>query len=367
MPLNLQLVLVAFLTTCAWIADARLGSLTTSALTSSTFEAFIRGSDKVLVDFVDKTHNDWAEQKNDMDAALREVRNAGSQVSFATVDVSTEAEKSLAQRYIRNDRYPQLLWFQHGEASKYHRTLRSAKGMADFVLALDRDPVSEVSSVEEAAASYNRVVVAETSKGSPLHKVFEVVAAKHMDTIAFAYVQGTSDKVQWLEEGKEVENKEYDGKADSKMLDRWVVGNFLKSEPIPEGHPLIQDGSLVTVGKTFEETVLQKDKDVFIAVYAPWCGFSRKFLPVWNAFARAVSGVKHLVVAKIDGDQNSSPLEEFTWSSYPTVLFVKAGSEYPIQFHGNRTVSNLLQFARDHGSQPINLDPNVNLDVENEL
>ena len=35
--------------------------------------------------------------------------------------------------------------------------------------------------------------------------------------------------------------------------------------------------------------------------------------------------VKHLVVAKMDGDQNSSPLqEEFSWTSYPHIFFVKA-------------------------------------------
>lgn len=35
--------------------------------------------------------------------------------------------------------------------------------------------------------------------------------------------------------------------------------------------------------------------------------------------------VKHLVVAKMDGDQNSSPLmEDFSWSSYPHIFFVKA-------------------------------------------
>lgn len=60
-------------------------------------------------------------------------------------------------------------------------------------------------------------------------------------------------------------------------------------------------------------------------VYVPWCGFSRKFLPVWQAFARAVANVKHLVVAKMDGDQNTSPLpEDFSWTAYPHIFFVKA-------------------------------------------
>ena len=78
--------------------------------------------------------------------------------------------------------------------------------------------------------------------------------------------------------------------------------------------------------------------------------------------------MKHLVVAKMDGDQNTSPLpEDFSWTSYPHIFFVKAGSKLPIIFHGNRTVSHLVQFAEEHGSKPLDLDPSINLDDVNEL
>ena len=33
--------------------------------------------------------------------------------------------------------------FTHGEPTQYHRSLRTAKAMTDFVLALDRDPMLE--------------------------------------------------------------------------------------------------------------------------------------------------------------------------------------------------------------------------------
>ena len=136
--------------------------------------------------------------------------------------------------------------------------------------------------------------------------------------------ESLENKVIYLDETKG-EPVAYAGQLDAVSLDEWVKELLLKSEPIPEGHPVYQDGSLVVVGKTFEEVVSKKDQDVFMLVYAPWCGFSRKFLPVWQSFARAVSQVKHLVVAKMDGDQNSSPLQEdFSWTSYPHIFFVKA-------------------------------------------
>eukprot|EP00913_Durusdinium_trenchii_P021458 g20166.t1 len=229
--------------------------------------------------------------------------------------------------------------------------------MTDFVLALDRDPILQVKSQDEAASSFNRAVFGSVPKGSPSYKALEVVAAKHMDTVAVTFRESLENKVIYLDETKG-EPVAYAGQLDAVSLDEWVKELLLKSEPIPEGHPVYQDGSLVVVGKTFEEVVSKKDQDVFMLVYAPWCGFSRKFLPVWQSFARAVSQVKHLVVAKMDGDQNSSPLQEdFSWTSYPHIFFVKAGTKKPIVFHGNRTVSHLVQFAEEHGSKPLDLDP----------
>jgi len=123
-------------------------------------------------------------------------------------------------------------------------------------------------------------------------------------------------------------------------------------------------GSLIVVGQTFEELVLQPAKDVFLLVYASWCGFSRKFMPIWEEFAIRAAHVTSLLVMKIDGDLNSSPLREegFDWRSYPTVFFVKAGTKVPIAFDGERTVEQLSVFANDHGSQRFVIDPTVDQD-----
>lgn len=346
------------------LAAARVG-MTSSALTTGTFDGFIRGADKALVDFYDRNIDGWAEQKGELERALREVRDYGSRVAFATVDAV--AEKDLAKRYVPSGNYPQLMWFTHGEPTQYHRSLRTAKAMTDFVLALDRDPMLEVKSQEEAASSFNRAVYGTVKRGSPGYKALEVVAAKHMDTVAVTFRESAENQVLYLDEGKG-EPVAYNGQLDAGSLDQWLKELLTKSEPIPEGHPVYIDGSLVVVGKTFEEVVSKKDQDVFMLVYAPWCGFSRKVLPVWKSFAQAVSQVKHLVVAKMDGDQNSSPLqEEFSWTSYPHIFFVKAGTKKPIVFHGNRTVSHFVQFAEEHGSKRLELDTSISLDDLNEL
>merc|ERR1711920_510638 len=99
--------------------------------------------------------------------------------------------------------------------------------------------------------------------------------------------------------------------GDVVALDQWVRKKLMKSEPVPEGDKEVWDeGSLVVVGVTFEELVLRKDKDVFLYVYAPWCGFSKKFFKTWNQFAKVMANVPNPVIAKIDGDLNSAPFPE---------------------------------------------------------
>lgn len=44
---------------------------------------------------------------------------------------------------LQNMAEPCMPRFTHGEPTQYHRSLRTAKAMTDFVLALDRDPMLE--------------------------------------------------------------------------------------------------------------------------------------------------------------------------------------------------------------------------------
>lgn len=335
------------------VAEARLGGSAsqTQVLTEGTFEAFIAENDKVLVDFYDPTESSWRDGQAELDTALRNVRDFGSKVPFAKVDASKE--KALAAKYVPDGRYPQLLWFLHGELTQYHRTLRTSKGIGDFVMALDRDPMVALKS-EEEARDYVPAVLARVARDSATYNILKVVASKHMDTVAFTFVEGSSDEIFWMAAG--VDPMKYAGGVSVTGIEKWVRMQLLKSEAIPEDPSLLEDeGSQVVVGKSFEDMVLRKDKDVMMQVYAPWCGFCKKFSKVWNSFAQDVKDAKHLVVAKMDGSRNSSPLDEFSWDSYPKIFYVKAGERKPIHFEGDRTLENLWAFASKHGSKPLKL------------
>jgi protein disulfide-isomerase-like protein len=334
-------------------------------LTEKNFEDFIKSNDKVLVDFFDPQDSQFRDGQSQLEVAVRTARHAGSKVPVAKVDVSKDL--ALAKKWVpEGSQYPQLMWFLHGEPTQYHRTLRTAKAIVDFVLALDRDPVVKVKT-EAEARDFVPSVFAQISRSSPMYKLLEVVASKHMDTVAVTFLESSKNVVSWL--GNDTDPTAYTGESSAAAFDRWVRGNLVKSEAIPEDPTELEDeGSKVVVGKSFEDIVLQMDKDVILQVYAPWCGFCKKFSPTWNSLAREVAEVSHLVVAKMDGSRNGSPMPEvFKWEAYPKVIYVKAGTQKPIYFEGNRTVENLLDFIGKHSSKPLQLQASGRKDDDSVL
>lgn len=334
-------------------ARARIGK-GWQELTEASFSGFLKSNERVMVDFYDPREKEWSNHAKELEAALVTLRSYGKdQVPLARVDASKET--SLAKEYVKNSRFPQLMWFVHGKPTQYHRTLRTSKMIADFVSALDRPAVQQVGSMAEAL-DYNRAVFAEVSKTSPLFHALEVMAMKHMDTIAFTHMDSPKEQISFLEGGKD--KVEFTGGSDAVALERWIRERLpLKSEEIPEGGHPVEANCHTVVANNFEENIFLPDKDVMLLVHAPWCGFCKKLQPTWEALSKAVEGVVHLRVAKMDGSRNDSPLPyDFSWDAYPTIFYVRAGERWPTIYSGNRTVESLVAFATTHTSKPFDLD-----------
>eukprot|EP00811_Abedinium_folium_P035801 NODE_8565_length_1485_cov_17.821060.p1 GENE.NODE_8565_length_1485_cov_17.821060~~NODE_8565_length_1485_cov_17.821060.p1 ORF type:complete len:390 (-),score=55.30 NODE_8565_length_1485_cov_17.821060:207-1376(-) len=325
-----------------------LRGLGVADLTTPSFQPYVDRNPKVLVDFYDPSDVQWPAMKADLDGALKDARSHGYQVPIVRVDVT--AEPTLAKQFVASLPYPQLLWFKHGKPTQYHRYLRSRASILTFLVALDRAPIQVFEDAEKVRKSANRAVFAQVPRQSDMYKVLEVVALRHMDVLEVAFHDSPTLSIEWLEVGKE--RSVYVGAANVDELDRWVCRQLVISEPIPES----QDGdSIDVVGMSFSDIVLRPSQDVFLLVYAPWCGFSKKLLPVWEALARSCSKAPNLVVAKMDGDRNRLPTEDFSWTAYPAVFFVQAGTRLPMVYHGPRTVSSFMKFAKEFRKADWNL------------
>lgn len=117
-----------------------------------------------------------------------------------------------------------------------------------------------------------------------------------------------------------------------KFVNDFVVGSlepYIKSEPIPEKQ---ESNVMKVVGRTFEQIVFDKSKDVLVEFYAPWCGHCKALKPKYEELAKKLSKEKDVIIAAVDATANSFP-PTFNVRGYPTIYWVpKASKDKPIAY-----------------------------------
>lgn len=69
------------------------------------------------------------------------------------------------------------------------------------------------------------------------------------------------------------------------------------------------------------EYILKKKKSMFILFYAPWCGFSQRFLPI---FKKCVSDTSQQCYQMMV-DEFPQLCEQYQIEVYPTIIFFENG------------------------------------------
>merc|ERR1712003_372251 len=100
-------------------------------------------------------------------------------------------------------------------------------------------------------------------------------------------------------------------------VDGGRVNPKLKTEAAPASN---DDAVRIVVGSTLQQEVFTAEKDVLLEVYAPWCGHCKKLEPEYLKLTEKVQEERNtdlLVIAKIDGTVNDSPVDEVNWTGFP--------------------------------------------------
>lgn len=126
---------------------------------------------------------------------------------------------------------------------------------------------------------------------------------------------------------------------------------FMKSEQEPDAN----EGPVkVFVAASLRESAFTPEKDVMLQVYALWCGHCKKFDPEYTKIARKVEkeGLDDLlVIAKMDGTANDSPVDSVEWTGFPTIFYIRAGTDHPEKYEGECTAKAIWKWVSTHHSK----------------
>lgn len=140
-----------------------------------------------------------------------------------------------------------------------------------------------------------------------------------------------------------------------------------KSEPIPK-----DDKAAVktVVHDNFKELVLDNKKDVFLEIYAPWCGACKRIADDYEKLAQKYAPHSDkIIIAKMDGTLNDLPKDaKFTLEHFPTLLLYKATSNELVEMKKLGNVNDFIDFISANASNKVEVSKeDIKEDAEAEV
>ncbi|KAJ6648562.1 Protein disulfide-isomerase [Pseudolycoriella hygida] len=120
----------------------------------------------------------------------------------------------------------------------------------------------------------------------------------------------------------------------------------LLSQELPEDWDKTPVKTLVSTN--FDEIVFNKDKDVLVEFYAPWCGHCKALTPIFEQLGEKYKDSETVVIAKIDSTANE--LEHTKITSFPTLKFYKKGDNQVVEYTNERSLEALVKFIESGGT-----------------
>jgi protein disulfide-isomerase-like protein len=92
------------------------------------------------------------------------------------------------------------------------------------------------------------------------------------------------------------------------------------------------------------DSIVHKNKVVFVKVYTEWCGHCKNIASEWEALAEAIhSSHSHVAIASINAETESALAKKLGVHGYPTLLLIKNGKVMD-KYNGQRNVSSMIAF-----------------------
>lgn len=150
----------------------------------------------------------------------------------------------------------------------------------------------------------------------------------------------------------------YTGASESEAISAHV-NSFLKGELKPtlkseEPAPEDTTGDVVVVkGTSFDDIVINNNKDVLVEFYAPWCGHCKKLAPIWDELGSRMSK-SNVVIAKMDATANEVDVPGMSVKGFPTIYFFKGDAkDKPVKYDGARELEDFVKYLETNAHNKV--------------
>lgn len=148
--------------------------------------------------------------------------------------------------------------------------------------------------------------------------------------------------IQWFPKGS-LEPKKYEGARTAEALAEFVNkegGSNVKIAAAPSN-------VVVLTPDNFDEIVLNKEKDVLVEFYAPWCGHCKSLAPIYEKVATAFKLEEDVVIANVDADKHRDLGEKYGVSGFPTLKFFPKSNKAGEDYDGGRDLDDFVAFINE--------------------
>lgn len=247
-------------------------------------------------------------------------------------------------KFVEDNALPLVIEFNHETAQKIF-----SGNIKNHLLIFSSKSSDKSESINEmlgkvAKENKGKILVVTVDTEEEDHKrIMEFFGMKEDELPGMRIIRLEEDMAKYKPENGELEEKNV-----KKFVSDFLEGKLkqhLLSEDVPEDWD--KEPVKVLVGKNFAEVALNKEKDVLVEFYAPWCGHCKQLAPIYDKLGSHFEDRGDVVVAKMDSTANE--LEDIKIQGFPTIKLFKKGDNKVIDYNGERTLDGLTKFLESGG------------------
>lgn len=266
------------------------------------------------------------------------------------------------KEFIQIQSLPVIVEFNHESASKIFGG--AIKSHLLFFVSKEGGHIDKhVEPLREVAKKYhNDILFVTISSDEEDHtRIFEFFGLTKEEVPTVRLIKLEEDMAKYKPESNDLSVETI-----SAFLQNFMDGKLkqhLLSQDLPEDWD--KNPVKVLVAGNFDQVALNKEKDVLVEFYAPWCGHCKQLAPIYDQLGEMYKDHETIVIAKIDATANE--LEHTKIGSFPTIKFYRKGDNEIIDYNLDRTLPDFVRFLESGGSATPSKKEEEVVDEEEEI